>query len=81
MINLLVNAVRMFDKEWPKDSRVDEMRATVFAGHHQPEEEHTLGQRVERYPEEQMIAKELAQAEHCIHHPVHEPFGVVFDVA
>ena len=70
----------MFDEERPNDSWIDELRAAVSAGHHQPEEQHALGQRVERDPEEQMIAKELAQAEYGIHHPVHEPFGVVIAV-
>ncbi len=58
-----VNAILVLQEEGSDDLVVDEVAAAVLARDHEPEEEEALGQRVQRDPEEQLIAEELQDAE------------------
>ncbi len=67
----------MLQEEWSDDFVVDNVAAAVLARHHEPEKEQALGERVQRDPEEQLVAEELQDAEQGVGSPVHEPLGVV----
>jgi len=74
---LVIDIILVLQHERSQNLVVDDVRAAVGAGNHQPEEKDALGKRVERDPEEQLVAEELEDAEESVHAPVHEPLGVV----
>jgi hypothetical protein len=63
LADVAINRVLVLEHEWSKHSVVDQIGSTVLARYHGPDQEQTLGQRIEWYPEEKLIAEKLQNTE------------------